>query len=59
MSGHSSFARSGSRKVNIPPFDVRTDECHSHSVSDVEAPLARHQFPFDRRFEEPDPRAFI
>jgi hypothetical protein len=50
-------SQSDSDEVNVPSFDVRAHEFHSHIVSDIEAARARHHFPFDRRLKEPDPRA--
>ena len=52
-------SQSDSDEVDVPSFDVRAHEFHSHAVSDVEATLARHHFPFDRRLKEPDPRASV
>ena len=51
--------RSDSDEVDVPSFDVRAHEFHSHTVSHVEATRARHHFPFDRRLKEPDPRASV
>jgi hypothetical protein len=50
-------SQSDSDEVDVPSFDVRTYKLYSHLVSDVEATLACHHFPFDRRLKEPHPRA--
>jgi hypothetical protein len=49
------FSRSDSDEVDEPPFNVRAHQLHSHAVSNVETIRACHQFPFDRRLQEPDP----
>jgi len=48
--------RSDSDEVDVPSFDVRADEFHSHAISDVEARRAHHHSAFNRRLKEPDPR---
>ena len=49
------LSRFDSGEVDVPPFNVRAHQLHSHAVSDVEAIRACHQFSFDWRLKEPDP----
>ena len=52
-------SQSDSDEVDVPSFDVRAHKLYLHPVSNVEATLAHHQSPFDRRLKEPDPRTSV